>query len=414
MKKKLEERNTGNEVLGILDVQTAKITQVAADTVIAPAQITSLNYQAALSGFSEKEQQEIIALSQSIDVTETDKILSYGSNALQQTFAQCGEFLKDESGTQADQEIIAQVVALSKKAQESYDDFNLAIKEPNAFQKFLMMISAKRREIQNQRIHSCAVTNYNLLMELRNSCEEWLKMLQNAMYNISKSAINDSESAELLEKYIIAGRMAQERIWVEMELLQTQYLETGLQKYSREYEELKQGYDILEVKLANLESSRTAYYLSMGQLALIKRSNRNVQISIHTQIDSSMALMGQQLRNAVLNAKSREVMEGQKAVSKLNEALMMQISEDIGLTAEETEKIAFSGFYDVEAAKKAVQSVITSCDAIQNIAEEMLPKLKADTTQIASLIDQLEPYVNSVEIPDTSDLETEETENLDF
>ena len=61
--------------------------------------------------------------------------------------------------------------------------------------------------------------------------------------------------------------------------------------------------------MANLEKSRVMYRLSIGQLALIKKSNRNVQIAIRTQVNNSMALMAQQLRNAVLNAKTKEVLE---------------------------------------------------------------------------------------------------------
>lgn len=362
---------------------------------VKPSDVLPLNYQAALASYSQDEQKEIMDLAQSIDVRETDKVLHYAEAVLQTTFNQCGDFLKDERGSQADQEVIAQVIKLSKKASESYDDFNLVLKEPNFFEKLILKLSTGGKVSHTQKVQESAVTNYKLLMELKSSCESWLDMLKDAMGEITGSAMSDVETASLLEKYIIAGKLAEDRIGKELEAIHSQYQQTGLQKYAQEYDEMKEGYDIFVLKMNNLEKSRVMYSLSLGQLALIKRSNRNVQISIHTQVNNSMALMGQQLRNAVLNAKTREVLEGQKAISRLNDELIRDVSKNVGLTAEETEKLIYAGFYDVEAAKAAVKAVIDSCHAIQKTAEEMLPKMKADTTQLNELIKELEPYVDA-------------------
>ena len=46
---------------------------------------------------------------------------------------------------------------------------------------------------------------------------------------------------------------------------------------------LSEGLDIFKVVLLNLEKSRGAYGVSLGQLALQVKTNRNVQIAIRTQ-----------------------------------------------------------------------------------------------------------------------------------
>lgn len=371
---------------------------------VAASDVVPLNCEAALASFSKEEQQEIMDLAASIDVREIDKVMHYGETALKATFDQCGDFLKDERGSLADQEVIEQVIKLSKKANESYEDFNLALKEPNLFQKLILKVVTKGKGSHTQKVQNSAATNYKLLLELKSSCESWLEMLKNAMGQITDSAMSDVETASLLEKYIIAGKIAKERIGKELTAIQTQYQQTGLQAYAQEYEEMKEGLDLFDLKMSNLEKSRVMHRLSLGQLALIKRSNRNVQISIHTQMGNSMALLGQQLRNAVLNAKTNEVLEGQKAISRLNDELIQDVSKNVGLTAEETEKLIYAGFYNVEAAKTAVTAVIDSCQAIQKTAEEMLPKMKADMTELNTLIGELEPYVDSVRPNDESDV----------
>lgn len=362
-----------------------------------PKDVVPLNHQTAMAAFSEQEQKEILALADAIDVTKIENVMNYGAVPLKSTFDQCGKFLKDERGSYADQQVIAQVIELSKKASASYDDFNLVIQEPGLFQKLILKFLSAGKGSRAQKIQHSAVTNYKLLAELKSSCDSWLKMLKDAMGEIEYSAMSDIDTIALLEKYIIAGQIAEERIVRQIQEVEAKHQETGLQKYAQEHELLKEGNDIFLITLANLEKSRIMYKLSIGQLSLIKRSNRNVQISIHTQVDNSMALIGQQLRNAVLNAKTREVLEGQKAISRLSDELIKDVSQSVGLTAEETEKLIYAGFYNVDAAKEAITTVIKSCEAIQKTATEMLPKMRADMSQLDELIKQLEPCVTSIE-----------------
>lgn len=369
---------------------------------VKPSDVVPLNYEAALAAYSPEEQKEIMDLSASIDVRRIDNVMHYGGTVLRKTFEQCGALLKEERGSAADQEVIAQVIKLSKKAGDSYDDFNLVLKEPNLFQKIILeiMTRGKASQARTEKIQNSAVTNYQLLQELMKSSEVWLDILRKAWGQIEDSATSDIETLSLLEKYIIAGKMAEDRIGEEMALVQSQYQQTGLEKFAHAYEEMEEGYKSFVLRMSNLEKSRVMYKLSLGQLTLIKRSNRNVQTTIHTQMDNSMALMSQQLRNAVLNAKNREVMEGQKAIARLNDELIRDVSKSVGLTAEETEKLIYAGFYNVEAAKAAVTAVIQTCQNIQKTAEEMLPKMKAETAEVNALIEELEPYVNSVKTSD--------------
>ena len=189
----------------------------------------------------------------------------------------------------------------------------------------------------------------------------------------------------------------------ELQQMQEASEETGLRTQSQKYDELKEGYDIFVLKLNNLEKSRVMYYLSLGQLKLIKRSNKNVQISVHTQADNCTTLIGQQLRNAVLNAKNQEVIEGQKALARLGDELIKDVSRSIGVTAEEAEKLLYYSIVNTDAAKEAIKTVISSCESIKRVAEEMLPKMKADVAELNGYVEELKPYIdNTYETPQNS------------
>lgn len=358
------------------------------------AKVPPINVDAAFNALTPEEQQEVSQLADSIDVTRLDNVMAYGSEVLRKTFEQCGQFLKSESGSTADQEVIKRVVELTKKASDSYDDFELVLQEPNFWEKILLKLSSSKKKTRTQKIQTHAVTNYKLLVELKDSCESWLEMLIAAMGNITSSSMSDSENLELLEKYIIAGKMARARVEAELSQLQENIHNTGLRAQAKQYDELKQGYDIFVLRMNNLEKSRVMYYLSIAQLHLIKRSNINVQVSVRTQSENCITLIGQQLRNAVLNAKNQEVIEGQKALSRLSDELIKDVSHSIGVTAEEAERLLYFGIYNADAAKEAVKTVITSCESIKHIAEEMLPKMEANITELNDLVEELKPYID--------------------
>lgn len=408
---------TRNETTGVeanavtmpekVDVQTEAATMqesIEVQNIVPQVKVPSLakdvlplNTKAAMQAYEHKEQQEIIALANSIDVRKIDNVMAYGSEPLKQTFAQCGDFLKAERGSQADQKVIKQVKELAKKASDSYEDFNLVLREPNFFQKFMLGILNSGKKSRTKDIQNSAVTNYKLLAELRASCDQWMDMLKKACEEIQYSGESDVTAIGLLEKYIVAGQLAKERIEQELERVQTQYQETGLQKYSKEYELLYEGYKIFQVTMSNLEKSRVAYLISIAQLSLSKRSNRNVQIAISTQVNNSMTLISQQLRNAVLDAKTREVLEGQKAITRLNDELLKEVSKSVGITAKEAETLIYAGFYNLGAAKEAITTVINGCKEIERVATEMLPKMQTEMKEVEGLLSELSPYINSVE-----------------
>lgn len=360
--------------------------------------VLPLNCETAFSCYTEAEQREIMELANSIDVTERAKVLNYGSVALKKTFEQCGEFLKSQRGTQADMKVISQVIELSKKASESREEFNLVLKEPNFLQKLCLKVLSSDKSSRMQKIENCAKTSYNLLIELKKHCDIWVEMLEDSNEEIEYAALSDYETVGVIEKFIIAGKIAQKRTENELKEIESKYQESGMQQYASQYDKVKEGYEAFRGKIIDLETSRVAYYLSIGQLALIKRGNMSVQESVQKKVYNSLTLFGQQLRNSILNEKTREVLEGQKAITKLSNELIKEVSIAVGFTAKEAEEAKNAGFLDMKYAKEAVETVLNACNEVKKMTNEVLPTMEADLTEINNLIKQLEPRIESISI----------------
>ncbi len=346
-----------------------------------------------LSSFSPEAQRDIVALAAQINVTEIENVMSYGSIPLIRSFEQAGKILQDEAGSQADQQVIREVVALSKQANDSYDDFNLVLQEPNLLQKIFLKLSSKAKDKYDADVKYKAITNYKLLEQLMHSCDNWIELLKDGWTKIHTSAMQDKLSCEELEKYIVAGRIAEERIKAEVEQARLDYELSGLIDDKEKYDNMKDGLETLQVVLLNLEKSRAAFVISIGQLFLQAKANKNTQIAVRTQRSHSMALASQQLRNAVLNAKTKIALEGQKSLSALNNELMKKVSENTVLTAEESEKILLNGVYSVEAALEAAKTVIEGCDLIKKAREERAANIEVELGKLESLLGEIAPFV---------------------
>lgn len=389
-----------------LKFEPAVTSQTAVATV---AEITPMDYRAALAGLPDVERKAVLDLAEQIDVTETDKVMNYGAAPLVHTFEQCGQLLKEERGSDADQVVIRQVIELSKRANEKYEDFNMTLKEPNMVEGLVMKAVAaltgkKKSSSRTKDMRAKAVSSYDLLNELNNSCSNWIDILRNNMEDISDSGVDDRLTVGQLEKYLIAGYLAMERVNTEMEEKKRVYETTGLQQDEDEYNALKEGAEILQIVLSNMERSKLMYKVSIGQLELEKRANRSLQIDLNSKQRNTSVLISQQLRNALINAKNREVLEGRNALVGLSNELVAKMSQNIALTAQESEVILRSGFYDMEAAKTAITHIISACDSIEKTRQEWLPKLKSELDEAYKLMDQLEPYVSKIRsnVPDAS------------
>lgn len=364
-----------------------------------PSKIVPLNYEAAFASYTPQEQQEIIALAESIDVLKTDNVMHYGGTVMKKTFDQCGELLKKERGSEADQSVLAMVSEFSKQSKEAYADFNelIKVKKPNFMQRVFLAIKTGKgwSEVHAQQIQESAITNYDLLMKLKEYEELWLEELTETDEQVTASAESDVETGSLLEKYFIAGKLAEGRIGQQIAEKEAQYQQTGIQRYDYEREELERGYELFSVKMTKLEQTLNMYRMSLAQLGLTKRTVQNLKITISSETEHTMTLVGQQLRNALLAAKPRAVIDGHKAISHLSDDLIKKVCENVGLSAQESEEMIYEAFFNIESAKTAVAALINCCQTIEKVAGEKLPEMKANTAELSKMFDELDEYLNN-------------------
>ena len=346
--------------------------------------------------FTPEQQSQILRVASEIDPLQIDKILAFGSRPLMNTYESSGKVLKDAEGTSVDQEVIDQVVELAKLANKGQEDVNISLKEPNWVEKLLMNIFTSIKDKRSGDTQIKAVTCYKLLTQLLEKCELWHTMLQENWRLICQSITDDMQNGIELEQYIVAAHVAMPRLEATLEEKRVVSETQGLITDKTAYEAYKKGLDTFKITLLNLEKSRAAYGLSLGQLSAQKATNENIQIAVVTQKHHSMAVAAQQLRNALLEARNRQVLEGQKSITALNGELMRKVASNTVLTAEESERILTTGVYTIEAALEAAKTVVDGCEAIRKARDERSQHVAQQMDKLRTLVDQISPFINNV------------------
>lgn len=363
----------------------------------------------ALQHYDAATQAEIMGVASQIDPLKLDKIMAYGSLPLVRSFEFAGKILKAIEGTSVDQEVVKQVAELSKQANKNQSDLNVAIQEPNLLQRFLMNIFTSLKEKRDHDTKVTAISCYRLLTQLKSSCEVWHDMLKEN-YNLISEAIEDVvTNGILLEKYIVAGRIAEQRIEGEIEERRLLCEQTGFTDDKAMYEAAKEGFEAFKLVLLNLEKSRAAYGINFGQLRLERDTNKKLQLAVMFQKTNSMATAGQQIVAAVFNAQNRQIQEGQRSITALNDELLQQVSSGAVLTAQEAEKLLLNSVYSIEVGLAAAKTVIEGCQAIEKAGVDRNLHIAQELDKLQVLVDELAPFIHSIQEGDTGDPNTKTT-----
>lgn len=368
---------------------------LAASQVQQPEPVTLARLTAeSIVHFSPEDQAEILALSEKIDPLQLDKVMSFGSIPLLRTYDTAGELLQQIQGTSADQRVIQEVLKLSKEAKKNQEDLNLALEEPNFFEKLLLKISKHRAKDRAEGVVFKAITCYKLLTQLKLANENWLRELQEGYGLIDASIMQDYGSACEIDKYVVAGLIAMKRLEEVLSEKETKMLSSGLADDRMDYLAYQEGTDAFATVLGNLEKVRGAYQLSIGQLITTRKINKTLQIAIHSQKNHNLTVAAQQLRNATLDARHRDAAEGARSITALNSALMQKVSANIALTAEESTALLRDGVFNVDAALTAAKTVIGACNSIEKATQDARRGVAQDLDKLQAVMNELAPVVS--------------------
>lgn len=370
-----------------------------------------MEYEKVYNSYNEELKHQINEFADRIDVTLWERIMNFGSDPLNYSFQDVEVVLKKERGSKTDQQIIGELKEISNKANGVFEELNILVQKQGKAKNFWVKLWNKDLRNFEDIVKAKAETCYDLAKELKRKYEIWIKSLREAFSDMDSSQLSDNKNSELLEHYIVSGRIAEKRIKAELELLKGECENFGgAQQYMLQYQKVQNGLNLLTEKLYVLEQARFAYQLSRAQIMLIQASNINYQIALTKQKDAGTLTAVMQTRNLVFNAKNNEAARGLKSMRQFNDQLMRTTSEEVVKTVKDSKQARKDGIFSVEPALETAQVVINCCHELVQVFDENHIEEQNNISRLQEAYNKLGQYIDQG-VKNKAVLETDTTNN---
>ncbi|WP_078808009.1 toxic anion resistance protein [Pilibacter termitis] len=348
--------------------------QTMGEQVVAPRVIDKLTAE---------NRQAAEQLAKQIDVTNSQAVLSYGSNA-QVKLSEFSQSMLTRVQKNDVGEIGDTLSDLMYKLSEANPE-ELRAGESNVFKRMfgkvkqtIFEITAKYQSIGAQ-IDKIAVK----LEKEKNGLVEDNKMLD-GLYKQNLDYFN------ALNVYIAAAELKMEELSTQ---IVPQAIEkaraTGEQMDAQIVQDYQQFLDRLDKRTHDLKLARQITIQQAPQIRLIQNTNQALAEKIQTSINTSIPLWKNQVVIALTLLKQKDAATAQRQVSETTNDLLMKNSEMLKISSIETAKENERGIVDIETLQKTQNDLIETIEETLRIQKEGKEKRRHAEIELAQMEDDL-------------------------
>lgn len=323
---------------------------------------------------SEEEQQKVNEYIQKIDLSDTNSILQYGTNA-QQKIGDFSESTLERIRTRDLGEVgesLSSLVAVLKTGEKSDKKF-LGIFNRNKMEQIKANYSNAQENIEK----ISAVLEKHQISLMKD-----IEMLDQ-LY-----AMNLDNFRELT-CYIMAGRKKLETARNEELPKLLEKAQSGLPQDAQAANDYVQFCDRFEKKLHDLELTRMVSIQMAPQIRLVQNNDSLMVEKIQSSLLNTIPLWKSQLVLALGLENSKNAMEAQRKVSDMTNELLMKNAEMLKQGTIGTAKESERGIVDLETLQNTNKQLIETLDEVMKIQSEGQQKRAAAEQELRRIEQEL-------------------------
>ncbi len=139
---------------------------------------------------------------------------------------------------------------------------------------------------------------------------------------------------------------------------------------AQELRDMRSSRDDLERRVHDLRLTRQVTLQSLPSIRLVQENDKGLVTKIHSTMANTIPLWRQQLATAVTIFRSGAAAETVKAATDLTNELLVSNAEALKTATAETRRQVERGVVDIEAVKKANETLIATIEESLQIADE--------------------------------------------
>ena len=331
------------------------------------------------SRLSEAERKAVEDFAQTIDLTDSNLILQYGS-AAQKHVSEFSETTLQQIRTKDLGEIGDALSGLVRELQ-SFE----AGEEKKGITGFFRK---KKSQLESMKAgYSKVSANVDKIVE---SLEQHQITLMKDVANLDQMYELNAKYQKELTMYILAGRkkLAQVRA-TDLVRLQEKAAASGSQEDAQAYNDLANLCTRFEKKLHDLELTRMIS-LQMGPQTRLLQNNDTLMIEkIQSSLVNTIPLWKSQMVLALGLEHARQATASQNAVTEMTNTLLKQNADMLKMGTIETAREAERSVVDLETLRHTNQQLLESLDEVMRIQSEGAKKRREAETELAKIEGEL-------------------------
>lgn len=327
---------------------------------------------------SEEQRKQVDEFAKEIDITQTNVILQYGSDAQKKIV----EF-SDSALNKVKTKDLGQVGDMITDLVSELKGFNT--EEEKGFLGIFKKTGNKISQLKTK--YNSAEANVNKISSL---LEDHQIQLMKDIALLDELYDHNLQNFKQLTMYILAGKkcLAQAR-----EVHLTQLVEkaklSGLPEDSQEANDYASFCDRFDKKLHDLELTRMISVQMGPQIRLVQNNDTLMSEKIQSTLMNTIPLWKSQMVLALGIEHSKQAMEAQKEVTEMTNMLLKKNAETLKMASIETTKEAEKGVVELETLQYTNKQLIETLDEVMKIHNDARQQRRDAEKELARIETEL-------------------------
>ncbi len=379
---------TPDETREAQEQQLADLTEKKEAETVAPTK--TIEQMLDDAKLSEAEKKQVNDFSQTIDITQTNSILNYGSSAQKKITDFSDTALKNvrtkDLGEVGD--LLSQLVGELKDADPTQKEEKKG---------FLGLFKKGADKVTNFKIkYDNAEKNVDQIASILE--DHQIQLLKDVTLLDQLYERNQQNSKEL-SMYIIAGKKKLQEVKEnELPQLVAKAKETGLPEDAQAANDLSQACDRFEKKIYDLELTRQVAVQMGPQIRLIQNNDTLMTEKIQSTIVNTIPLWKNQIVLSLGISHSKEALQAEREVNDMTNQLLKKNAETLHQATVETAKESERGIVDIETLTHTNEELIKTLDEVMSIQKEGKEKRQAAEAELNRIEAELNKKLLEIEV----------------
>lgn len=367
--------------------QLSELTEKKENTEVKAKTIDQMLDDAKLS---DAEKKQVNDFSKTIDITQSNAILNYGSAAQKKITDFSDTALKNVRTKDLGEigDLLGQLVGELKDADPTQKE------EKKGFLGFFKKGADK-------------VTNFKIKYDnAEKNVDKIASILEDHQIQLLKDVSlldqlyeRNQQNSKELSMYIIAGKKKLQDVKEnELPQLIAKAKETGLPEDAQAANDLSQACDRFEKKIYDLELTRQVAVQMGPQIRLLQNNDTLMTEKIQSTIVNTIPLWKNQIVLALGISHSKEAIQAEREVNDMTNQLLKKNAETLHQATVETAKESERGIVDIETLTHTNEELIKTLDEVISIQKEGREKRRAAEAELTRIEDELNKKLLEIDV----------------